>query len=77
MANWIVAIPFDVVKSRWQTAPPGQYSGLVDVLRQTVRHEGVPALFRGLAPALMRAFPANAACLWGVETARQIMSTSS
>lgn len=70
VANWIVAIPFDVVKSRWQTAPTGKYRNLADVLLQTVRQEGPSALFRGLSAALLRAFPANAACLWGVETAR-------
>jgi len=70
VANWVVAIPADSIKSRWQTAPPGRYTGVVDVFRTTVRHEGFQALFRGLTPALLRAFPANAACLLGVETAR-------
>jgi solute carrier family 25 carnitine/acylcarnitine transporter 20/29 len=70
VANWVVAIPFDVIKSRWQTAPAGKYRNLVDVLRQTVQQEGASALFRGLTPALLRAFPSNAACLLGVETAR-------
>ena len=75
VANWIVAIPFDTLKSRIQTAPAGQYSSYVDVLRQTVQKEGVQALFRGLTPALLRAFPANAACLYGVETARTFFAS--
>ena len=75
VANWIVAIPFDTLKSRIQTAPAGQYSSYIDVLRQTVQKEGVQALFRGLTPALLRAFPANAACLLGVETARSCFSS--
>lgn len=33
MATWAVAIPPDVIKSRWQTAPEGKYTGLGDVLR--------------------------------------------
>lgn len=33
MATWAVAIPPDVIKSRWQTAAEGTYSGLGDVLR--------------------------------------------
>lgn len=74
VANWIVAIPFDVVKSRLQTAPHGKYRNLWHVFHQLILHEGVPALFRGLAPALLRAFPANAACLAGVETARSLFS---
>ena len=75
VVNWIVAIPFDVVKSRYQIAPSGQYKNVVDVFRQLVREEGTGALFRGLSPALIRAFPANAACLAGVETARSLFQS--
>lgn len=71
--NWIVAIPMDVVKSRWQTAQPGTYSGPPHVLRVLLETEGPQALFRGLGPALMRAFPANAACLLGFETATAVL----
>jgi solute carrier family 25 (mitochondrial carnitine/acylcarnitine transporter), member 20/29 len=75
VANWIVAIPFDTLKSRIQTAPVGRYTNYADVLRQTVQQEGFKALFRGLTPALLRAFPANAACLFGVETARSYLAS--
>jgi solute carrier family 25 carnitine/acylcarnitine transporter 20/29 len=74
VGNWIIAIPFDTLKSRIQTAPTGMYKNYMDVLTQTVQKEGVQALFRGLTPALLRAFPANAACLYGVETARSVMN---
>jgi solute carrier family 25 (mitochondrial carnitine/acylcarnitine transporter), member 20/29 len=74
VGNWIIAIPMDTVKSRWQTAAEGTYRNLVDVVRITVRTEGPSALFRGLAPALLRAFPANAACLCGVETVKKLIS---
>mmetsp|Transcript_14058 Transcript_14058/g.40078 ORF Transcript_14058/g.40078 Transcript_14058/m.40078 type:complete len:320 (+) Transcript_14058:327-1286(+) len=70
VANWVVAIPMDTVKTRWQTAPAGTYKNLPDVVRTLIRTEGVPALFRGLSASLMRAFPANAACLCGVETVK-------
>jgi len=73
MANWIVAIPMDVIKSRYQTAAPGTYASSVDVVRQLLRADGARALFRGLGPALMRAVPSNAAGLLGVETARTIL----
>ncbi|KAJ3375085.1 hypothetical protein GGF31_005807 [Allomyces arbusculus] len=75
MANWAVAIPLDVLKSRLQTAPPGTYSGVRDVLVKTVQQEGVSALFRGLGPAMVRAFPANAACFLGVEVSLKIMNS--
>jgi solute carrier family 25 (mitochondrial carnitine/acylcarnitine transporter), member 20/29 len=74
VGNWIIAIPMDTVKSRWQTAPEGTYRNLVHVVRVTVRTEGPSALLRGLSPALLRAFPANAACLCGVETVKKLIA---
>jgi solute carrier family 25 carnitine/acylcarnitine transporter 20/29 len=73
IGNWIVACPFDVVKSIWQTAPAGTYSGPLDVARKLLEREGPTAFFRGLSPALLRAFPANAACLLGAETVRSLL----
>ena len=75
VGNWIVAIPFDTIKSRWQTASEGTYKNLLDVVRVTVQKEGPAALFRGIGPALLRAFPANAACLCGVETVKNLIET--
>lgn len=77
VANWIVALPFDTLKSRLQTAPKGKYRNVFDVFQQLIRQEGVTALFRGLSPALIRAFPSNAACLAGVETARSLFASDS
>ena len=71
MACWTVGIPFDVIKSRYQTAPEGKYKGIVDVYRALIKEEGYAGLFRGLRPALMRAFPANAACFLGVELSKK------
>merc|ERR1719447_1047702 len=67
--NWMVAIGPDTLKSRYQTAPPGTYSGVRDVFVQMMRNEGPTALFRGLTPVMLRAFPANAACFLGYEVA--------
>eukprot|EP00903_Cladosiphon_okamuranus_P016166 g14919.t1 len=76
MATWAIAIPPDVIKSRWQTAPEGTYSGLGDVLRTLLREEGAAALYRGVAPAMLRAFPANAACFFGVDIAKSILGSA-
>lgn len=73
MTNWTVAIPFDVLKSKWQTAAPGTYRHVGCVLQHVLATQGPTALFQGLGPALLRAFPANAACLLGVETARSFL----
>ncbi|XP_076358640.1 mitochondrial carnitine/acylcarnitine carrier protein-like [Tachypleus tridentatus] len=73
--NWIVAIGPDVLKSRLQTAPQGTYPrGIRDVFRRTLAEEGVTALYRGLTPVMLRAFPANAACFLGFEVAMKALN---
>lgn len=68
IANWIVGMPADVLKSRLQTAPEGKYpGGLKDVFRELMRKEGPLALYKGFTPVMLRAFPANAACFVGFE----------
>jgi solute carrier family 25 carnitine/acylcarnitine transporter 20/29 len=74
MANWAVAIPPDVLKSKYQTASPGTYNGIYDVFQEVIREEGYSGLFRGLRPALIRAFPANAACFFGMELSRSLLA---
>merc|ERR1712107_225000 len=74
MCNWLVAIPMDVVKSRLQAAPEGTYSGALDVLKKLLAAEGPRALWKGAVPVLMRAFPANAACFLGYETAMHTLN---
>lgn len=73
MACWAVCIPADVIKSRYQTAPEGKYNGLVEVYRALIREEGYAGLFRGMRPALLRAFPANAACFLGMEVTKKAL----
>jgi len=73
VGNWIVAIPADVVKSRFQTAPEGMYNSSRDVLKEILAKEGWKTLFRGLTPSLMRAFPSNAAAFFGVDLAQKTL----
>lgn len=76
VANWLVAVPPDVVKSRFQAAAPGTYpGGLRQVARELFQQEGLGAFFKGLAPALTRAFPANAACFLGMEVSRKALDS--
>ncbi|KAJ3408371.1 carnitine transporter [Chytridiales sp. JEL 0842] len=70
---WSIAIPPDVIKSRIQSAPAGTYKGFVDCAMKMVAHEGPQALFKGLPPALLRAFPANAAGFLGRAFSLEIM----
>jgi len=73
--NWAVAIPPDVLKSRFQTAPMGKYpNGFRDVLRELIREEGVASLYKGFTAVMLRAFPANAACFLGFELAMKLLN---
>jgi solute carrier family 25 (mitochondrial carnitine/acylcarnitine transporter), member 20/29 len=74
VACWTVSIPADVLKSRFQSATEGTYRGMTDVFRTLMREEGPTALFTGIRPALIRAFPANAACFFGMEVARKLFA---
>jgi len=75
MCNWGIAIAPDVLKSRLQTAPEGTYpNGVRDVFRHLMRTEGPQALFRGVVPVMLRAFPANAACFVGYEMAMRFLN---
>ncbi|KAI9262793.1 mitochondrial carrier domain-containing protein [Sporodiniella umbellata] len=74
VAMWTIAIPPDVLKSRLQSAPAGTYSGLGDCLKKTLKTDGPSALFKGLGPAMLRAFPANAATFLGVEYSMKAMN---
>mmetsp|Transcript_21489 Transcript_21489/g.45191 ORF Transcript_21489/g.45191 Transcript_21489/m.45191 type:complete len:347 (+) Transcript_21489:326-1366(+) len=73
MACWGVCIPADVIKSRYQTAPEGKYSGLYDVYKTLIKEEGYGGLVKGMRPALIRAFPANAACFFGMEVSKKAL----
>lgn len=68
IANWAIGMPADVLKSRLQTAPEGTYkNGIRDVFQELMKNEGPLALYKGVTPVMLRAFPANAACFIGFE----------
>ena len=53
----------------------GKYpNGIRSVFKDVIKNDGWRALYRGIGPILIRAFPANAACFLGVETAMKAMN---
>lgn len=74
VANWLVALPADVAKSRLQTSPAGTYRGLAHCFSDLIAKEGYGALYKGITPVLVRAFPANAACFLGVEVSLKFLN---
>lgn len=59
----------NLIKFRYSfLAPEGTYpNGVRDVMKKLIAEEGVLALYKGITPVMLRAFPANAACFIGVE----------
>lgn len=50
----IATLPADVAKTRLQVDSTGVYRGFVHCLQKTAADDGVGALWKGLAPALIR-----------------------
>lgn len=77
MAYWSVGIPIiaDVLKSRYQTAPPGRYTGYRQVYQTLVNEKpaGYAGLFKGYKPAIVRAIPASMARSLGMEITRKVL----
>lgn len=73
---WAVVFPVDVLKSRMQVAvadAAGNKPGIISVGRTILKEGGVRLFYRGVSAAVMRAFPANAALFFGVETADSML----
>jgi len=73
VANWLAVYPIDIFKSRVQTDQTGKYKpghrGLWQAFQEVLAEAGWRGCFKGLGPALLRSFPANAACFLGFELA--------
>ena len=72
VAMWIPVFPIDTVKSRLQSADGNPT--IRGVISGVYRSGGIKAFFPGMAPALARAVPANAATFLGVELAHKAMN---
>lgn len=74
---WCTVFPVDVIKSRIQTDLSGIYksghAGMLQCGRDIVRESGVAGLYKGIGPALLRSFPANAACFVAVEATMKLI----
>lgn len=77
---WLVVYPVDAVKSRIQATgagDAGQCSGsgnFLMAMARAVRNEGPLALYRGLAPTLLRTVPASAVMFWTVERTNTLLT---
>jgi len=62
MGMWLSALPMDTIKTRIQSTRGGKPIGFIEAYTQIMKEGGIKAFYKGFAPIMMRAFPANAAC---------------
>jgi solute carrier family 25 (mitochondrial carnitine/acylcarnitine transporter), member 20/29 len=77
IAFWLFVYPIDVIKSRLQVQRRGheQYGGILDCYNQIRAKEGLHGLYKGFAPCLARAFPANAVAFLAYENAMTLLQS--
>lgn len=64
MSSWLLIFPIDLVKSRIQKTVSfnedrSKLPKIVPVIQEVIRHGGLRALYSGIMPTLVRAFPAH------------------
>lgn len=69
---WLVAFGFDTVKAKMMV-DSNSGLGFLATTRKIHSEFGWRGFYRGLAPCLIRAFPANAAAFWGFETTMKML----
>ncbi|MEE6472350.1 hypothetical protein FKM82_009584 [Ascaphus truei] len=74
IALWLAVYPVDCVKSRIQVLSiTGKQAGFMRTFSSIMKNEGILALYSGLKPTLIRAFPANGALFLAYEYSRKLM----
>ncbi|EGO05187.1 hypothetical protein SERLA73DRAFT_44724 [Serpula lacrymans var. lacrymans S7.3] len=69
----LVGHPFDLTKTRLQTAAPGAYTGALDVVRKTLARDGVTGLYRGMVPPLLGVTPIFAVSFWAYDASKRLI----
>lgn len=69
----LVGHPFDLTKTRLQTAAPGTYKGALDVVRKTLARDGVTGMYRGMVPPLLGVTPIFAVSFWAYDASKQLI----
>jgi len=69
----LVGHPFDLTKTRLQTAPPGTYSGAIDVVKKALARDGITGLYRGIVPPILGVTPIFAVSFWAYDAGKQLI----
>ncbi|KAK2840529.1 hypothetical protein FQN49_006190, partial [Arthroderma sp. PD_2] len=73
IAKLAVGHPFDTIKVRLQTTKSTHFTGPLDCLLQTVRNEGVTALYKGATPPLMGGMVMDSVMLGSLTLYRRLI----
>jgi len=73
VAAVLVGHPFDLTKTRLQTAAPGTYTGALDVVKKTLARDGVKGMYRGMVPPLLGVTPIFAVSFWAYDLGKNLV----
>ncbi|KAG8761690.1 carnitine transporter [Serendipita sp. 396] len=76
VAAVLVGHPFDLTKTRLQTAAPGTYTGAVDVVKKTLARDGLKGMYRGMVPPLLGVTPIFAVSFWAYDLGKNLVYAS-
>ncbi|TRM60189.1 mitochondrial carrier domain-containing protein [Schizophyllum amplum] len=69
----LVGHPFDLTKTRLQTAAEGTYKGGIDVVRKTLAKDGLTGMYRGVVPPLLGVTPIFAVSFWAYDASKKVV----
>jgi len=69
----LVGHPFDTLKVKLQTAPPGTYTGIADAVKKTLAKDGPLGFYRGMASPLVGVTPMFAVSFWGYAMGKKLV----
>lgn len=69
----LVGHPFDLTKTRLQTAAAGQYTGAIDVVRKALARDGITGMYRGIVPPLLGVTPIFAMSFWAYDASKTLI----
>lgn len=69
----LVGHPFDLTKVRLQTAAPGTYTSGIDVVKKTLKADGIRGMYRGMGPPLVGVTPIFALSFWSYDAGKKIV----
>ncbi|KIM30002.1 hypothetical protein M408DRAFT_328434 [Serendipita vermifera MAFF 305830] len=71
----LVGYPFDLTKTRLQTAAPGTYKGALDVVKKILARDGLKGMYRGMVPPLLGVTPSFAISFWAYDLGKKLVYT--